>query len=149
MDPHVKLMEELFSAVKSEFKNLEFFYFHNCLYEGVWKDNTRRFSEKIKTMDILHKYPHDYKLIFVGDASMSPYEISYQHGSLEHINEESGEVWLRRALSVYQKAIWLNPVPEEHWGWGQSIQMIKTIMENRMYPMTIGGIDKAMKKLIR
>lgn len=149
MDPHVKLCEELFSAASSEFKHLEYFYFHNCVYEGVWKDNRRRFTERTSLFDILHKYPHDYKLIFVGDASMSPYEISYPGGSVEHWNEEAGEVWLRRMLGVYQSAVWLNPIPESHWAHGQSIQMIKRIMENRMYPLTLDGLDRAMRELTR
>jgi hypothetical protein len=147
MDPHIKLCEELFSAARSEFKHLEFFYFHNCLYEGVWRDNNRRHTEKIPTMDVLHTYPHDYKLIFVGDASMSPYEITYPGGSVEHWNEEPGVVWLKRALQTYPKAVWLNPTGEQHWQWGQSVQMMKEIMDNRMFPLTVDGIDRAMKEL--
>ena len=149
MDPHIKLTQELFSAARSEFKHLEFFYFHNCLYEGVWQDNARRNTERTATMEILHTYPHDYRLIFVGDASMSPYEISYPGGSVEDWNEETGEVWLRRALSVYSKAVWLNPLPEEHWDWTHSISMVRSIMENRMFPLTLGGLDQAMAVLRR
>ncbi len=149
MDPHIKICEELFSAARSEFKHLEFFYFHNCLYEGLWKDNNRRHSEKSATMDILHTYPHDYRVIFVGDAYMSPYEISYPGGSVEHWNEESGEVWLKRLLDIYSKAIWLNPIPESNWDYSQSCQMIKTMFEDRMYPLTLGGLDEAMKELRR
>ncbi|WND02502.1 VWA domain-containing protein [Temperatibacter marinus] len=149
MDPHIKLCEELFSAARSEFKHLEFFYFHNCLYENVWKDNVRRNSERLNTMDILHTYPHDYKVIFVGDASMSPYEIVYPGGSVEHWNEEAGEVWLKRVLNIYSRAIWLNPIPEQHWTYGQSIQMMKELMEDRMFPLTVSGIDSAVKELRR
>jgi|TARA_R100000501_G_scaffold18412_1_gene38589 hypothetical protein len=149
MDGHIRTCEELFSAASSEFKNMEYFYFHNMPYEAVWKDNKRRWSERIPTFDILHKYPHDYKLIFVGDASMSPYEVSYPGGSVEHWNEEPGEVWLRRMTDVYHSAVWLNPIPEKHWQYGQSVQMIKTLMENRMYPLTLGGIEEAMRTLTR
>lgn len=147
MDPHIKICEELFSAARSEFKHLEFFYFHNCLYETVWKDNARRHGETISTMDLLHTYPHDYKVIFVGDASMSPYEISYPGGSVEHWNEEAGEAWMKRLTNIYQKAVWLNPIPEEHWTYSQSVQMIKGLLDNRMHPLTVGGIDAAVKNL--
>lgn len=149
MDPHIKLCEELFSAASSEFKHLEFFYFHNCVYEAVWKDNKRRWSERSSTLDILHKFPHDYKLIFVGDASMSPYEINYPGGSVEHWNEEAGEVWLQRMTDVYHSAVWLNPIPEKNWQYGQSINMIKTLMEGRMFPLTLDGLDRAMRELTR
>jgi len=149
MDPHVKVCEELFSAARSEFKHLEFFYFHNCLYERVWKDNARRYNETIPTMEVLHTYPHDYKVIIVGDASMSPYEIVYPGGSVEHWNEESGETWLNRLSSVYSKTVWLNPIPEQHWEWGQSINIIKQLMEDRMYPLSLSGIDDAIKELRR
>ena len=148
MDDHVRISEELFSAARSEFKHLEFYYFHNCLYERVWKDNARRHSETIPTLDLLHTYPADYKLIFVGDASMSPYEIVYPGGSVEHWNEEASEAWLRRALAVYHKAVWLNPVPERHWPYGQSIAMIREIMEDRMFPLTLDGLDRAMRALM-
>jgi uncharacterized protein with von Willebrand factor type A (vWA) domain len=149
MDPYVKLCEELFSAARTEFKNLEFFYFHNCPYEALWKDNRRRWSERTPTHDILHKFPHDYKLVFVGDASMSPYEVNYPGGSVEHWNEESGETWMRRLTDVYHSAVWLNPIPEQHWQHGQSLQMIRTLMNNRMYPLTLDGLDRAMKELTR
>lgn len=149
MDPHVKLCEELFSAARSEFKHLEYFYFHNCPYEAVWKDNRRRWSERTPTMDVLHKYPHDYKLIFVGDASMSPYEISYAGGSVEHWNDEAGDVWMRRLTDVYPAAAWLNPIPEQHWGHSQSIRMIRDLMSGRMYPLTLDGLDRAMRVLSR
>ena len=149
MDPWIKLCEELFSAARSEFKHLEFFYFHNCPYEAVWQDNKRRWSERTPMMDILHKYPHDYKVVFVGDASMSPYEINYPGGSVEHWNDESGETWLRRLIEVYHASVWLNPIPENNWGHGQSIQMMKAIFENRMFPLTLDGLDKAMRELTR
>lgn len=147
MDAHVKVCEELFSAARAEFKHLEFFYFHNCPYERVWKNNARRNTETIPTFDVMHTYPHDYKLIFVGDASMSPYEITYPGGSVEHWNEEAGEVWMRRLTNLYQKAVWLNPIKEEHWAYGHSIQMLKELMDSRMYPLSLSGIDDAMKAL--
>lgn len=149
MDPHVKLCEELFSAATSEFKNLEFFYFHNCPYEGVWKDNKRRFTERTPTWDVLHKYGHDYKLIFVGDASMSPYEISHPGGSVEHFNEEAGAVWMQRLINTYPAAAWINPVPEAHWSYSQSISIIKGLINDRMYPLTLAGLDDAMRTLTR
>ncbi|GAA4775293.1 VWA domain-containing protein [Stakelama sediminis] len=149
MDPHIKVCEELFSAATSEFKNLEFFYFHNCLYEGVWKDNRRRFTERTPSWDVLHKFGHDYKVIFVGDAAMSPYEISHPGGSVEHFNEEAGAVWLERFTNTYPAAAWLNPVPEEHWGYSHSTQMIRTLMHDRMYPLTLDGLDEAMRELSR
>jgi uncharacterized protein with von Willebrand factor type A (vWA) domain len=147
MDDHIKLCEELFSASKTEFKHLEYFYFHNCLYDYVWKDNKRRREERTKTWDILHKYSHDYKIIFVGDASMSPYEILEPGGSVEYHNDEAGKVWMQRMLDIYNKAIWLNPEPEEVWSYRQSTQIIKEVMGNRMFPTTIGGIERAMRAL--
>ncbi|MGB5075975.1 MAG: VWA domain-containing protein [Sphingorhabdus sp.] len=149
MDPFVKLCEELFSAATSEFKNLEFFYFHNCPYEGVWKDNKRRFSERTAMWDLLHKFPHDYKVVMVGDASMSPYEITHPGGSVEHFNEESGAVWMHRLTTTYPAAIWLNPVPEKQWGYSQSTKIIKELMNDRMYPLTLEGLDDAMRELSR
>ncbi|VAV91792.1 FIG00636438: hypothetical protein [hydrothermal vent metagenome] len=149
MDPFIKLCEELFSAATSEFKNLEFFYFHNCPYEGVWKDNRRRFSERTNTWDILHKYGHDYKLIFVGDASMSPYEITHPGGSVEHFNEEAGVTWLQRMTNTYPAAAWLNPVPEKQWGYSQSVKIIRELMNDRMYGLTLEGLGDAMKELTR
>ncbi|QEH77169.1 VWA domain-containing protein [Sphingomonas sp. C8-2] len=149
MDPHVKLCEELFSAATAEFKHLEFFYFHNCIYEGVWKDNRRRFQERTPTWDILHKYGHDYKLVIVGDASMSPYEIAQPGGSVEHFNEEAGEVWLKRLLNVYASAVWLNPTPEAYWMHTQSTRMIREIMHNRMFGLTLSGLEDAMRSLAR
>ncbi len=149
MDPFIKLCEELFSAATSEFKNLEFFYFHNCPYEGVWKDNRRRFSERTPMWDILHKFPHDYKVVMVGDASMSPYEITHPGGSVEHFNEESGAVWMHRITNTYPATVWLNPVPEKQWGYSQSTKIIKELMNDRMYPLTIKGLDDAMRELVR
>jgi uncharacterized protein len=149
MDPHIKLCEELFSAATTEFKNLEFFYFHNCPYEGLWKDNKRRFAERTPTWDVLHKYGHDYKIIFVGDAAMSPYEISHPGGSVEHFNEESGTVWMQRLTTTYPAAAWLNPVPKEHWGYSQSTKLLKDLMNDRMYPLTLAGLDDAMRGLTR
>lgn len=149
MDPFIKLCEELFSAATSEFKNLEFYYFHNCPYEGVWKDNRRRFTERTPTWDVLHKFGHDYKLIFVGDASMSPYEITHPGGSVEHMNEEAGSVWMQRMTNTYPSAAWINPIPKEQWGYSQSIRMIRELMNDRMYPLTLNGLDEAMRELSR
>ncbi|HEX6859915.1 MAG TPA: VWA domain-containing protein [Caulobacteraceae bacterium] len=149
MDSHIKLCEELFSAARTEFKNLEFFYFHNCLYESVWKDNRRRHTEKLNTWDVLHKYPADYKVIFVGDATMSPYEITYPGGSVEHWNEEPGAIWMDRVAQIYPSMVWLNPTPERHWNYTQSIEVMKTLVNDRMFPLTIEGLDKAMRELVR
>jgi uncharacterized protein with von Willebrand factor type A (vWA) domain len=149
MEDYVRVCEELFSAARTEFKHLEYFYFHNFLYESVWRDNRRRNSERFPTFDVLHKYPHDYKLIFVGDASMSPYEIGYPGGSVEHHNEEAGAVWLQRMLGVYHRAIWLNPTPEERWGYYESIGMVRNLMGDRMYPLTLEGLDRGMRELAR
>jgi len=149
MDPHIRLCEELFSAATSEFKNLEFFYFHNCPYEALWKDNRRRTSERTPTWDVMHKYGHDYKLVFVGDASMSPYEITHAGGSVEHYNEEAGATWLQRLTTTYPAAIWLNPVAERYWGYTSSIQLMRTLMRDRMYPLTLEGLDEAMRTLTR
>ena len=147
MDDHVKIVEELFSAARMELKNLEHFYFHNCLYEGLWKDNTRRHQDKMSTFDVIHKYGPDYKAIFVGDAAMSPYEITYPGGAVEHWNEESGETWLRRALDQWPKSIWINPVNEPGWRYTQSTQIIRQLFDNRMFPLTLAGLDGAMKEL--
>ena len=144
MDPHVRTCEQLFSAARTEFKHMEYFYFHNFIYESVWKNNIRRHSEKIPLLDVMHKYPHDYKLIFVGDASMSPYEILQPGGSVEYWNEESGEQWMRRLCGTYAKLVWLNPVPQEHWDYTQSIDITRQLIEDRMFPMTIKGIEEAM-----
>ncbi len=149
MDSHIKLCEELFSAAKTEFKNMEFFYFHNCLYEGVWKDNRRRNVEKIPTREVLHKYPYDYKVVFVGDATMSPYEITYPGGSVEHWNEEPGAVWVDRVAQIYESCVWLNPTPERHWEYTPSIGVMRQLMNDRMYPLTLQGLDKAMRELVR
>ena len=149
MDPFIEMMEELFSAATSEFKNLEFFYFHNCLYEGVWKDNTRRWSQRIPTWDVLHKYGHDYKVIFVGDAAMSPYEIAYPGGSVEHMNEETGATWLKRVTDTYPATVWLNPTPHEHWDYTRSIGMIHQLVGGAMYPLTLEGLDNAIRQLSR
>ena len=149
MDAHIKLCEELFSAAKTEFKHMDFFYFHNCLYESVWKDNRRRHNEKLDTWDVLHKYPRDYKIIFVGDATMSPYEVTYPGGSVEHWNEEPGAIWLDRVTEMFQHAVWLNPVAEKHWDYTPSIGLMQQLMNGRMYPLTLGGLDKAMRELNR
>jgi uncharacterized protein len=149
MDPFVTLVEELFSAATAEFKNLEFFYFHNCPYEGLWKDNRRRHAERTPTADVLHKFGHDYKLVFVGDAAMSPYEITHPGGSVEHMNEESGATWLGRLTATYPAAAWLNPTPEQYWQHGQSIGIIRGLMNDRMYPLTLAGLDDAMRELSR
>jgi uncharacterized protein len=149
MDDHVKLCEELFSAAKTEFKHLEYFYFHNCLYDYVWKDNRRRHSERTRTFDIMHKYGHDYKLVFVGDATMSPYEILQPGGSIEYSNDEAGAVWLKRMLELYPRAVWLNPEPEEIWPYRQSIGILREIMGGRMYPTTIQGLERAMRALVK
>ena len=147
MDPHIKLVEELFSAARSEFKHMRSYYFHNCLYDGVWSDNARRWDAQIPTDDILRTYGPDYKCIFVGDASMSPYEIAYAGGANEHWNPIAGQVWLRRAQVQWSNSIWLNPIPEKYWPYTQSIGMIQDLFENRMVPMTLGGISKGMKLL--
>src|SRR5712672_1215895 len=147
MDDHIKLAEELFSAAKTEFKHLEFFYFHNCLYDFVWKDNRRRHSERTRTWDLLHKYGHDYKVIFVGDATMSPYEILQPGGSVEYFNEEPGAAWIKRFTEVYSKCVWLNPEPEEIWNYRQSIGIMKELMNGKMYPTTLAGLERAMRVL--
>lgn len=148
MDPHIKLVEELFSAAKSEFKHLEHFYFHNCLYEGVWRDNHRRWDEQVNTWDILRTYGSDYKCIFVGDASMSPYEIAYPGGANEHWNAETGQVWLERARDQWPNHIWINPLPDTHWQYTHSVKMIQDIFGlDRMVPMTLNGIERGMKAL--
>ena len=147
MDDHVRICEELFSAARTEFKHLEYFYFHNFIYENLWKDNYRRHAEKTPTLDMIHKYSSDYKLIFVGDATMSPYEIAYPGGSVEHWNEESGAVCMQRLLRAYGKAIWLNPEPKDRWDYTPSVKIVREIMDERMYPLTIAGLDEGMKAL--
>jgi len=147
MDDHIRIVEELFSAARTEFRQLEYFYFHNCLYERVWKDNRRRHAEVTPTADLIHKYGSDYKVIFVGDASMSPYEIAHAGGSVEHWNPEAGAAWVSRVLAQWPNAIWLNPVPERHWGYTHSIGMIRDLFEGRMFPLTLSGLDAATRDL--
>ena len=149
MDEHIKTTEELFSATRTEFKHMEHFYFHNCIYEKVWKENRRRFSAVTQTWDVLHTYPHDYKVVIVGDAAMSPYEIMAQGGSVEHYNDEPGATWIERLMRTYPAAVWLNPIPEEHWDFTHSISMVKQLMGGRMYPLTLDGLDRAMRELVR
>ena len=147
MDDHVKVVEELFSAAKAEFKHLEYYYFHNCLYEAVWRDNRRRWSEQIPTYEVMNTYGPDYKCIFVGDAAMSPYEIAFPGGANEHWNAEAGSTWLQRARTQWPDHLWINPTPEKHWRYTQSTQMISEIFEGRMVPMTLEGIDRGMREL--
>ena len=149
MDWHVKATEELFSAARSEFKHIEYFYFHNCLYERVWKENRRRFDDTTPTWDVLHTFPHDYKVIFVGDASMSPYEVMAPGGSIEHFNEETGAIWVERMARTYPACVWLNPVAEKDWDYTQSIRIMRQLMGRRMYPLTLEGLDNAMRDLAR
>jgi hypothetical protein len=147
MDDHIRVCEELFSAAKTEFKHLEHFYFHNFLYERVWKDNSRRYTDTTSTMDILHKYAADYRVVFVGDACMSPYEIVQAGGSVEHWNEEPGSVWMKRLTDVYPRTVWLNPMAEDTWGYHASIDLTRQLLGDRMYPMTLAGLGKAIEKL--
>ena len=149
MDWHIQATEELFSAARSEFKHMDYFYFHNCLYEKVWKKNRRRHEDVTPTWNVLHTYPHDYKVIFVGDASMSPYEITTPGGSVEHFNEEAGETWMQRVTRTYPACVWLNPVPETQWDYTYSTRMLKQLLGGRMYPLTLDGLDKAMRELVR
>ena len=149
MDPHIKVVEELFSAAKTEFKHLEYFYFHNCLYEGVWRDNRRRWDAQTPVHEVLRTYGPDYKCIFVGDASMSPYEIAYPGGANEHWNTEPGQAWLSRAREQWTSNLWINPVPEKYWSYTHSITMIQEIFENNMVPMTLSGLEKGMRELTR
>ncbi|PKP66879.1 MAG: VWA domain-containing protein [Alphaproteobacteria bacterium HGW-Alphaproteobacteria-8] len=148
MDDHVETVEQLFSAARAEFRHLEHFYFHNCLYEGVWRANPRR-SSPVPTLDLLRTYGSDWRCVFVGDASMSPYEIAQPGGAVEHWNAEAGAVWLARAFAQWPAHAWINPVPQEHWGWTQSIAMIRQLAADRMYPMTLAGLDAAMRALSR
>ncbi len=147
MDAHIKTCEELFSASRSEFKHLEYYYFHNFIYENLWRDNRRRHSELTSTWDVLHKYGSDYKIIFVGDASMSPYEITYPGGSVEHWNREAGSVWMERFKDTFSKLIWLNPIPEKHWHYTQSIALTRELTEDKMFPLTLKGLESGMKFL--
>ena len=148
MDPHVKVCEELFSACKTEFKHLEYYYFHNFVYESVWKDNRRRQTERTPLLEVMRRYPPDYKIIFVGDATMSPYEIMHPGGSVEHWNEEAGAVWFKRLTDTYAHAIWLNPESEKHWEYTPSIQVTQELLgKERMFPLTLEGLDRGMRKL--
>ncbi len=149
MDEHIARVEELFSASKTEFKHLEFYYFHNCVYDYMWKNNRRRFSEKFPTLDIIRKYNKDYKLIFVGDATMSPYEILQPGGSVEYNNEEAGVEWLQRLTKAFPKFAWINPEPQGVWQYRQSISVIQQIMNQRMYPLTLRGLEEAMRLLTK
>lgn len=147
MDDHIRVCEELFSAARSEFKHLEYFYFHNFIYESLWKDNRRRHGERVATSTIAHKYGADYKLIFVGDATMSPYEIVYAGGSVEHWNDEPGAVWIKRLLNTYPKAIWLNPEPEQRWDYTPSIKLVRDLLDDRMFPLSVSGLDAGIRRL--
>ena len=147
MDPYIKLTEELFSAARSEFKHLEYFYFHNCPYEAMWKDNRRRHVEKIPTWEVLHTYGSNYKCIFVGDASMSPYEITVAGGSVEHMNPEPGLVWIQRIKSHFDRCVWLNPTQEKYWKYTRSVEMVQELLDDNMFPLTVGGLDKAIQEL--
>ncbi|KAF0164846.1 MAG: hypothetical protein FD157_2010 [Rhodocyclaceae bacterium] len=147
MDDHIKVCEELFSAAKSEFKHLEYYYFHNCIYDYVWKDNRRRHGERFPLWDVMHKYGEDYKVVVVGDATMSPYEILQPGGSVEYSNEEAGAVWLQRMLDTWPRAVWLNPEPERLWDYRHSIELVRTIFNNRMFPLTLAGLERAMREL--
>ncbi|GAA5315266.1 MAG: VWA domain-containing protein [Candidatus Pelagadaptatus aseana] len=149
MDPYVKVCEEMFSACKTEFKHMEYFYFHNFIYERVWKDNRRRTTETTSLYDVLHTYPSDYKVIFVGDASMAPYEIVSQYGCVEYMNEEPGQAWMKRLTDTYNKVIWLNPTPEKYWNHTQSIDITRQLIEDRMFPMTIEGLERGIKYLAK
>jgi uncharacterized protein with von Willebrand factor type A (vWA) domain len=149
MDPHVKVCEELFSAARVEFKHMEYFYFHNFIYESVWKNNLRRSNETTPIYDVIHKYTSDYKVIFVGDASMAPYEITQPGGSIEHWNEEAGAVWMQRMRDHFDKVAWINPLPEDYWGQGGSLGITKELLEGNMFPMTVEGLEGAMKFLSR
>jgi uncharacterized protein len=147
MDDHVRAVEELFSAARAEFRHMEYFYFHNCIYEDVWKDNNRRYGERTPTMELLNTYGPDYKAIFVGDASMAPYEITHPGGSVEHWNAEAGAVWLRRITEHFRKSIWLNPVKQSYWHYTTSIGLLNGLMAGRMFPLTLGGLEKATREL--
>ena len=147
MDPYVELCEQIFSAAKSELKHLEFFYFHNCVYESIWKDNDMRYNDRIPTFDILHKFNQDYRVIFVGDATMSPYELTALGGSVEHYNDESGIAWLSRFVTKFPNTVWLNPSNEYYWDGTPTVKIIKEVFKDRMFPMTLDGLAKAMKTL--
>lgn len=147
MDAHVRVCEELFSASRTEFKHMEYYYFHNCLYDSVWKDNRRRANERIPTWQVLNKFSQDYKVIFVGDATMAPYEITHAGGSVEHWNEEPGALWLQRFNEIYERMVWINPTPRDTWEYSSSVEMIRELVHGHMYPLTIGGLEEAMNHL--
>src|SRR5690606_26687816 len=149
MDDHIYTCQQLFSAVRTEFKHLEYYYFHNCVYEHLWRQNKRRFDDTTATLDVLHTYGRDYKLIFVGDATMGPYEIAYPGGSVEHWNEEPGAAWMQRLLNHFTDAVWLNPQPTVHWRYYQSIDLMRQLMSQRMYPLTVDGISQAITTLLK
>ncbi len=149
MDEHIKVCEELFSACKTEFKHMEYYYFHNFIYEGLWKDNSRRFEQRIPTQDVLNTYGADYKVIFVGDAAMSPYEISHRGGSVEHWNDEPGYLWMQRFMQKFKKIIWLNPYPKHAWQYTHSISMVRELIEDQMYPLTVQGLEEGMSYLAK
>jgi uncharacterized protein with von Willebrand factor type A (vWA) domain len=149
MDFHIRECEELFSAARSEFKHMDYYYFHNCLYESVWRKNQRRSDERVPMYELMNTYPADYKVIFVGDAAMSPYEILIPGGSVDHWNEEAGQLWLQRVLNIYKHAVWLNPMPERYWEHTQPVKLIQQIAGNRMFPLTLDGIDAAIGELLR
>ncbi|MCI5108060.1 MAG: hypothetical protein MRY76_15255 [Pseudomonadales bacterium] len=149
MDPHVKLCEELFSAARSEFKHLKYYYFHNFIYESVWTKSRRRHAETTPTWDILHKYSKDYKVIFVGDATMAPYEISHVGGSIEHYNEEAGAVWMDRVAETFEHLVWINPTPKKYWEHSYSIQLVRELIDDRMFPLTVKGLEEAMTLLTK
>ena len=149
MDDHVRACEELFSAARSEFKHLESFYFHNCPYEGLWRDNRRRGNERMATMDVLHTYGSDYQVVIVGDAAMSPFELTHRYGSVEHMNDEAGAVWLQRLVDAFPHLVWLNPLPPRAWEVTHSTRLIRELIEDRMYPMTLAGLERAMGELAR
>lgn len=147
MDAHVKVCEELFSAARSEFKHLEVYYFHNFIYDGLWKEHNRRMNERIDTFDILHKYTHDYKVVVVGDATMAPYEITHAGGSVEHWNEEAGAVWFQRLMDTFEKIVWINPTPQDTWEYSTSVSLIQKLVDDQMYPLTIAGLEEGMNHL--
>ncbi len=149
MDPYIRECEQLFSAARTEFKHLEYFYFHNCVYEKVWRNNQRRFNETIPTLDLLHTYGRDYRVIFVGDAAMSPYELLYPQGSVEHFNDEPGQLWLQRIIDTWEKVIWLNPSHSRSWEYTQSTQIVRQLVDNKMYSLTLEGLEQGMKYLSR
>jgi len=149
MDDHIRVVEELFSAARSEFRHMEYFYFHNCVYEGVWKDNRRRRADVTATTDLIRTFGPDYRAVFVGDASMSPYEITHAGGSVEHWNKEAGSVWLDRLTGHFRRAVWMNPVPQDHWGGTTSISLVRNLFGGRMYPLTLGGLEAATRELSR